>query len=150
MSMTATESKPQDHSVSPRGMLVGGQWVESASGARITVENPEYYCLHIHSRRPCGTVLCGLRDRQAAAGAVISIGLYELGVHLPEAVICTLPFWFEFASAHCQHIGERGIQILLPYKSHVHRVPVFRCPVEIAFLCVISCPFLHFLQKLLV
>ena len=40
MSMTATESKPQDHSVSPKGMLIGGQWVESASGARITVENP--------------------------------------------------------------------------------------------------------------
>ena len=40
MSMTATQSKPQDHSVSPKGMLIGGQWVESASGARITVENP--------------------------------------------------------------------------------------------------------------
>ena len=40
MSMTATESNPQDHSVSPKGMLIGGQWVESASGARITVENP--------------------------------------------------------------------------------------------------------------
>ena len=40
MSMTATQSKPQDHSVSPKGMLIGGQWVESASSARITVENP--------------------------------------------------------------------------------------------------------------
>jgi betaine-aldehyde dehydrogenase len=40
MSMTATQSKPQAHSVSPKGMLIGGQWVESASGARITVENP--------------------------------------------------------------------------------------------------------------
>ena len=40
MSMTATPSNPQAHSVTPKGMLVGGQWVESASGARITVENP--------------------------------------------------------------------------------------------------------------
>jgi acyl-CoA reductase-like NAD-dependent aldehyde dehydrogenase len=32
MSMTAT--------VSPKGMLIGGQWVDSASGARLTVENP--------------------------------------------------------------------------------------------------------------
>src|SRR5512139_3211857 len=38
MSMTATN--PQAHSVSPKGMLIGGQWVESASGARLTVENP--------------------------------------------------------------------------------------------------------------
>src|SRR5215471_17032417 len=40
MSMTATQSNPQAHSVSPKGMLIGGQWVESASGARLTVENP--------------------------------------------------------------------------------------------------------------
>src|SRR5262245_63902083 len=40
MSMTATESNPQAHSVSSKGMLIGGQWVESASGARVTVENP--------------------------------------------------------------------------------------------------------------
>ena len=40
MSMIATQSNPQAHSVSPKGMLIGGQWVESASGARITVENP--------------------------------------------------------------------------------------------------------------
>ncbi|MBL6616140.1 MAG: hypothetical protein ISP45_19155, partial [Reyranella sp.] len=40
MSMTATESNPQAHSVSPKGMLIGGQWVDSASGARLTVENP--------------------------------------------------------------------------------------------------------------
>ena len=40
MSMTTTQSNPQDHSVSPKGMLIGGQWVESASSARITVENP--------------------------------------------------------------------------------------------------------------
>ncbi|MBY0318035.1 MAG: aldehyde dehydrogenase family protein [Reyranella sp.] len=38
--MTATDSNPQAHSVSPKGMLIGGQWVESASGARLTVENP--------------------------------------------------------------------------------------------------------------
>src|ERR1044072_1988005 len=36
--MTATN--PQAHSVPPKGMLIGGQWVESASGARLTVENP--------------------------------------------------------------------------------------------------------------
>ena len=40
MSMSATQSNPQAHSVSPKGMLIGGQWVESASSARITVENP--------------------------------------------------------------------------------------------------------------
>jgi len=40
MSMTATQSNPQAHSVSPKGMLIGGQWVDSASGARFTVENP--------------------------------------------------------------------------------------------------------------
>ncbi|GEP58256.1 aldehyde dehydrogenase family protein [Reyranella soli] len=40
MSMTATQSNPQAHSVSPKGMLIGGQWVDSASGARLTVENP--------------------------------------------------------------------------------------------------------------
>ena len=40
MSTTATQSNPQAHSVSSRGMLIGGQWVDSASGARITVENP--------------------------------------------------------------------------------------------------------------
>ncbi len=40
MSMTASQSNPQAHSVSPKGMLIGGQWVESASGARLTVENP--------------------------------------------------------------------------------------------------------------
>ena len=34
MSMTATETKPQPHhSVSPKGMLIGGKWVDSASGA---------------------------------------------------------------------------------------------------------------------
>ena len=38
MSMTATN--PQAHSVAPKGMLIGGQWVDSASGQRITVENP--------------------------------------------------------------------------------------------------------------
>jgi betaine-aldehyde dehydrogenase len=37
---TATEAKPQSSTLSSRGMLIGGQWVESASGARITVENP--------------------------------------------------------------------------------------------------------------
>jgi len=40
MSMTATQSNAQAQSVSPKGMLIGGQWVESASSARITVENP--------------------------------------------------------------------------------------------------------------
>ena len=41
---TATQTKPQSSTLSstlsPKGMLIGGQWVESASGARLTVENP--------------------------------------------------------------------------------------------------------------
>ena len=28
------------HTVSPKGMLIGGQWVDAKSGARIAVENP--------------------------------------------------------------------------------------------------------------
>jgi len=30
---TATETKPQSSTLSSKGMLIGGQWVESASGA---------------------------------------------------------------------------------------------------------------------
>jgi acyl-CoA reductase-like NAD-dependent aldehyde dehydrogenase len=37
---TATETKPHSSTLSSKGMLIGGQWVESASGARLTVENP--------------------------------------------------------------------------------------------------------------
>jgi acyl-CoA reductase-like NAD-dependent aldehyde dehydrogenase len=41
---TATETKPQSSTLastlSSKGMLIGGQWVESASGARLAVENP--------------------------------------------------------------------------------------------------------------
>src|SRR5216684_6271089 len=37
---TATQTKLQSSTLSSKGMLIGGQWVESASGARITVENP--------------------------------------------------------------------------------------------------------------
>lgn len=37
---TAPQTSPQSHTVSPKGMLIGGQWSESASGARLTVENP--------------------------------------------------------------------------------------------------------------
>jgi len=37
---TATQTKPQSSTLSSKGMLIGGQWVESASGARIAVENP--------------------------------------------------------------------------------------------------------------
>ena len=37
---TATETKPPSSTLSPKGMLIGGQWVDSASGARFTVENP--------------------------------------------------------------------------------------------------------------
>ncbi|HEX9557939.1 MAG TPA: aldehyde dehydrogenase family protein, partial [Reyranella sp.] len=37
---TATQTKPPSSTLSSKGMLIGGQWVESASGARITVENP--------------------------------------------------------------------------------------------------------------
>jgi acyl-CoA reductase-like NAD-dependent aldehyde dehydrogenase len=37
---TATQTKSPSSTLSSKGMLIGGQWVESASGARITVENP--------------------------------------------------------------------------------------------------------------
>src|SRR6266851_2154812 len=37
---TATQTKPHSSTLSSKGMLIGGQWVESALGARITVENP--------------------------------------------------------------------------------------------------------------
>ncbi len=40
MSMTDTQSRPISHSVAPKGMLIDGKWVEAASGARLTVENP--------------------------------------------------------------------------------------------------------------
>jgi acyl-CoA reductase-like NAD-dependent aldehyde dehydrogenase len=35
-----TQTEAQFSTPSSKGMLIGGQWVESASGARITVENP--------------------------------------------------------------------------------------------------------------
>ena len=35
-----TQTEPQTSTLSSKGMLIGGHWVESASGARITVENP--------------------------------------------------------------------------------------------------------------
>ena len=34
------KDRPLKHAVSPKGMLIGGKWVEAKSGARITVENP--------------------------------------------------------------------------------------------------------------
>jgi acyl-CoA reductase-like NAD-dependent aldehyde dehydrogenase len=37
---TATQTKPHSSTLSSKGMLIGGQWVESASGAHLTVENP--------------------------------------------------------------------------------------------------------------
>jgi acyl-CoA reductase-like NAD-dependent aldehyde dehydrogenase len=37
---TATQTKPPSSTLSSKGMLIGGHWVESASGARIAVENP--------------------------------------------------------------------------------------------------------------
>src|SRR5258708_11278661 len=37
---TATQIQPQSSTLSSKGMLIGGQWVESASGARLTVETP--------------------------------------------------------------------------------------------------------------
>ena len=42
MSMTATQPKsaPVAGTYQPKGMLIGGKWVESVSGARITIENP--------------------------------------------------------------------------------------------------------------
>jgi acyl-CoA reductase-like NAD-dependent aldehyde dehydrogenase len=38
--MTASTQTVHTHSVAPKGMLIDGKWVESASGARFTVENP--------------------------------------------------------------------------------------------------------------
>src|SRR5687768_7101449 len=43
MSMTAAETKPvvpMPGTYQPKGMLIDGKWVGSASGARIAVENP--------------------------------------------------------------------------------------------------------------
>jgi acyl-CoA reductase-like NAD-dependent aldehyde dehydrogenase len=37
---TATQTKPPSSTLSFKGMLIGGQWVDSASGGRIAVENP--------------------------------------------------------------------------------------------------------------
>ena len=37
---SASQTTPQSHAASPKGMLIGGQWTESASGARLSVENP--------------------------------------------------------------------------------------------------------------
>jgi betaine-aldehyde dehydrogenase len=37
---TATQTRASAPTLSSKGMLIGGQWVESVSGARITVENP--------------------------------------------------------------------------------------------------------------
>ncbi len=34
------KDRPQSHTVSPKGMLIGGKWVGSASGQRFAVENP--------------------------------------------------------------------------------------------------------------
>ncbi len=34
------KDRPQSHTVQPKGMLIDGKWVEAASGAHITVENP--------------------------------------------------------------------------------------------------------------
>ena len=62
---TATEAKPQSSTLSSKGMLIGGQWVESASGARITVENPA-------KRAPIAEVPRGNAadvERAVAAGA---------------------------------------------------------------------------------
>jgi betaine-aldehyde dehydrogenase len=40
MTMTDARSRPQDHTVAARGMLIDGKWVDAASGARFAVENP--------------------------------------------------------------------------------------------------------------
>jgi acyl-CoA reductase-like NAD-dependent aldehyde dehydrogenase len=43
MSMTATQTKPAppvSGTYQPKGMLIDGKWVGSASGQHITVENP--------------------------------------------------------------------------------------------------------------
>ena len=62
---TATQTKPQSSTLSSKGMLIGGQWVESASGARLTVENPA-------KRAPIAEVPRGNAadvERAVAAGA---------------------------------------------------------------------------------
>ena len=43
MSTTATQTKPlaqPSGTYQPKGMLIGGKWVGSASGQRIAIENP--------------------------------------------------------------------------------------------------------------
>src|SRR5471030_2072131 len=43
MSMAATQLKPQApvaNTYQPKGQLIGGKWVGSVSGQRITIENP--------------------------------------------------------------------------------------------------------------
>ena len=37
---TETKDRAIKHTVSPKGMLIGGNWVNAKSGARIAVENP--------------------------------------------------------------------------------------------------------------
>ena len=46
---TAAETKPNTASLPSKGMLIDGKWVDSASGGRITVENPA-------KRKPIGEV----------------------------------------------------------------------------------------------
>jgi len=38
--LITTQAKPQANTLSSRGMLIDGQWSDSTSGARITIENP--------------------------------------------------------------------------------------------------------------
>ena len=40
MSMTTADAKPPASSVNPKGMLIGGEWVDAPAGQRIEVENP--------------------------------------------------------------------------------------------------------------
>jgi len=40
MPTTVLQTKAQAHAVSPKGMLIGGKWVDAKSGARIAIENP--------------------------------------------------------------------------------------------------------------
>ena len=62
---TAPQTKPHSSTLSSKGMLIGGQWVDSASGAHLAVENPA-------KRAPIAEVPRGNAadvERAVAAGA---------------------------------------------------------------------------------
>ena len=67
MSMTAAETKPPTHVVSPKGMLIGGKWVEARSGNRIAVENP--------AKRATAAARCSARSPSTRLIALLDEGL---------------------------------------------------------------------------